>query len=117
MGLVTQQTNFAKNVAKLIQYILTHSFYLSLGEVYRTPEQAEIYAKQGKGIKNSLHIKRLAIDINLFDKEGVYLTQRKDYEGFGAFWESLDPKNRWGGNFIMHGGKIDDGNHFEQQPE
>jgi hypothetical protein len=117
MSMIRQQTLFSKNVAKLIQHILTNDYYLSLGEAYRTPEQAEIYAKQGKGIKNSLHIKRLAIDINLFDKSGKYLIESKYYEPFGKFWESLDPNNRWGGNFIMHGGHIDDPNHYEQVPE
>jgi len=112
-----QQTKFSRDVAKLIQFIVAHGFYLSLGEAYRTPEQAELYAEQGKGIKNSLHIKRLAIDLNLFTSDGKYLTESKDYEPFGIFWESLDPQNQWGGNFTKRGGHIDDPDHFERKPE
>ncbi len=115
MKMFQQQTKFAKDFASLIQYILSHGFYLSIGEVYRTPEQAEIYAGQGKGIKNSLHIKRLAVDLNLFTSDGVYLTDSKDYEQFGKYWELLDPQNRWGGYFVNRGGKINDGNHFERK--
>lgn len=115
MKIFQQQTKFAKDFASLIQYILSRGFYLSIGEVYRTPEQAEIYAEQGKGIKNSLHIKRLAVDLNLFTPAGLYLTRNKDYEQFGMYWESLDPQNQWGGYFTQRGGHIDDGNHFERK--
>lgn len=108
MKLLDKQQHFAINVSKLIQYIHHCSFSCTLGETYRTKEQAEIYAKQGKGIKNSLHSSRLAIDINLFDPEDNYLTQTEDYKFFGDYWEKLEDGNRWGGNF-----KKPDGNHFE----
>lgn len=109
MSLQKQQAAFAKDVAKLIQYIFEHSHTVTLSEAYRTPEQAEIYAKNGKGIKDSLHCKRLAIDLNLFDSGGNYLSETKSYEQFGIYWESLDPLNRWGGRF-----KRADGNHFQR---
>jgi hypothetical protein len=117
MEMYQEQTKFARDVAKLIQFICVHGFYLSLGEVYRTQEQAEIYVKEGKGIKNSLHCKRLAIDLNLFTKDGTYLTNGKDYQQFGVFWESLDPQNKWGGYFTQRGGHIDDPYHFQRDPE
>jgi hypothetical protein len=101
-----KQAVFALNVAKLIIYIYEKGFSCSLGEVFRTNAQALIYAKAKKGIQNSLHCKRLAIDINLFSKEGKYFPDTKDYEEFGRYWETLDIKNRWGGAFS-------DGNHFQ----
>ena len=116
MQMYQQQTKFAKDFAKLIQYILSKGLYLSLGEVYRTPEQAAIYAKQGKGIVDSLHIKRLAVDLNLFNSNGEYLINSKSYEDFGKYWESLDTQNRWGGYFTQRGGHIDDPYHFEHKP-
>ena len=64
------QAMFAQNVARLIEYIFKTGYYCTLGECWRSPEQAEIYVKQGKGIKNSLHCQRLAIDLNLFDANG-----------------------------------------------
>jgi len=68
----------------------------------------DLWAKTGH-IENSNHYKRLAIDLNLF-KDGGYLTNTSDYEPLGKFWESLNPRNRWGGRF-------NDGNHFEHLTE
>jgi len=109
------QTFFAVNVAKLIMYINSKQYSVTFGEAYRTPEQAEIYAKEGKGIVHSQHTKRLAIDLNIFDKTGKYLSVSEDLKPFGDYWESLCSSHRWGGNFTKHGGKIDDGNHFEMR--
>ena len=108
MKLTEVQFLFSKNVAKLINHIFEEGYHCSLGETYRSKEQAEIYAKQGKGIINSQHCKRLAIDINLFSPEGEYLTKSEDYQKFGIYWEKLNSLNRWGGNFHNK-----DGNHFE----
>ena len=85
----------------------------SLGEAYRTEEQAKIYAQIGSGIMNSQHRKRLAIDLNLFSPSGEYLTRTEDYEPFGIFWESLNPLNKWGGRWESR----PDGNHFERMSE
>jgi hypothetical protein len=100
------------DVASLIMAIDDAGYKCTLGEVYRTPEQAEMNARAGKGIVNSLHCKRLAIDINLFTTEGIYLTKSEDYKKFGEIWERYNPLNRWGGNFT---GKLIDGNHFERK--
>ena len=93
------QFQFTQNVAKLIEHIYDSNFLCTLGEVYRTKEQAEWYAAKGIGIKNSLHCQRLAIDINLFDRNEEYLTDGKAYEQFGIFWENLHPDNVWGGRW------------------
>lgn len=112
MKLWEKQAIFAQNVSALIHYITKINMMCTLGEVYRTQEQAAWYAERGIGIKNSLHCQKLAIDINLFTKEGDYLTQKDAYEPIGEFWESLHPKNRWGGRF-----KRVDCVHFEMLPE
>ena len=110
-----EQGKFAQQVALLLQYINKKGFYCSLGEAYRTPEQAELYAKAGKGIVDSLHCRRLAIDLNLYNLRGDYLSDYQDYEQFGIYWESLDKVNRWGGFFVSkYGGHIVDSNHFER---
>ena len=110
MELWQKQAIFTQAVAVLIKQISAKGFDCTLGECYRTPEQAAIYAKEGKGIVDSLHCKRLAIDINLFDKKGQYLTAPESYQQFGDLWETLNPKFRWGGHFSRG-----DGNHFEMQ--
>jgi hypothetical protein len=99
---------FAKNVTKLISSIFDEGYQCSMGEVLRTREQAELYAKQGKGIADSLHCYKLAIDINLF-KNGAYLTDYESYKRFGEYWCQLNELNRWGGNFTH----LVDSNHFE----
>lgn len=111
MKLSQQQALFSEHVGMLIDYIYSCRYSCTFGDAYRSPEMAEIYAKQGKGIKDSLHCKRLAIDLNLISPEGSYLIDSKDYEKFGIFWENLDTQNRWGGHFKSR----PDGNHFERQ--
>jgi len=115
MTLQQRQATFAFNVALLINHIFESNHSVTFSEAYRTPEQAALNAKSGKGIRNSLHCKRLAIDLNLFNSGRKYLIKKSDYEPFGIYWKSLNPANRWGGDFIKLGGKIDDSNHFEMQ--
>lgn len=103
------QQKFAKDVVSLLSYMLEKKYNFTFGETMRTKEQAELYAQQGKGIKNSLHCKRLAIDINLFNPQGEFLSKSEDHTLFGEYWESLSPFNRWGGRFIRV-----DGNHYER---
>ena len=108
--LLEKQFFFTRRLASLIAFAYSNGFKMTLGEAYRTPEQAQIYAKQGKGIANSLHISRLAIDLNLF-KDGVQLTKTSDYLPLGEYWETLSfdkYKCCWGGRFKSR----PDGNHF-----
>lgn len=97
-----RQDEFSGLVARLIQKAHSLGYQVTLGEAYRPPETAEIYARQGRGIRRSLHCDRLAVDLNLF-KDGRYLTASADYEELGEWWESV------GGNW---GGRFGDGNHF-----
>lgn len=116
MTLQQKQSIFAQNMARLINHVDAIGLSCTIGEVMRTPEQAEIYAKEGKGIKDSLHCKKLAVDLFLFNSNGKYLTEFKQYEPLGQYWESLDPKNRWGGFFrSKYGGSRVDCVHFEMQ--
>lgn len=111
MKLWEKQALFVQNACKLLQFMAAKGLFPTFGEALRTPEQAKIYAEQGKGIVESLHIKKLALDVNLLDKDGKYLTQAKSYEEFGEFWEGLHKNNRWGGRFS----RLVDCTHFEMQ--
>lgn len=110
MNLFEEQSKFAHDVSKLINFILEKEYFVTLGEAFRPQEMADIYSKEHKGIKNSLHCKRLAIDLNIFDHEGNFLTSYEEYEPFGLYFESLDPINRWGGKFKP----LVDSDHFER---
>jgi|SRR6185369_221422 len=112
MKLQEQQARFAECVAQLIDFIFASGYSCTLGEAYRTPEQAKLYAEEGKGIIKSLHRQRLAIDLNIFSLQGDYMSESDEYEKFGVFWENLDHQNRWGGRFQRK-----DGNHFERMYE
>ena len=108
-----KQALFSYNVSRLIEYIYKSGYYCTFGEAYRTPEQAALDAKEGKGIKNSLHCKRLALDITLFKPGNVTPCTAQDYAQFGNYWKSLDKRNKWGGDFVKNGKKWPDNDHFE----
>jgi hypothetical protein len=57
-----------------------------------------------KHMANSLHYDGLAVDIDL-TKDGLYLSDGKDHQQFGEYWEALDKDCRWGGRFS-------DANHY-----
>ena len=97
LSLQEKQEQFALNVAHLIIHIFESGYKCTLGEAFRTIEQAQIYAKAGLGISHSKHCERLAIDINLFDSTGRYIyASDKEYEALGVYWEKLTPGNRAG---------------------
>ena len=82
-------------VASLIQFAYLKGFELTFGDAYRDPRVSH-------GHKNSLHRKRLAIDLNLF-KYGKWLTSTEDHRPLGEYFESIG--GTWGGRF-------EDGNHY-----
>ena len=133
-----KQREFSPLVAKLILHAEKLGYQVTLGEAWRSPEMAMLtvptaqledqvhrlcpmcqvtaftkwYADRGIGIANSLHTKRLAIDINLF-RAGKYLTDTEDYRPLGEWWEKQCSECRWGGRFV----KLPDGNHFSMEHE
>lgn len=97
MGLVTEQWKFLQDVSKLILFAEATGVELSGGELYRTEEQQKIYVNTGKSkTMNSMHLKRLAIDLNFF-VDGNLVYEHPKVEELGKYWESLDDKNQWGG--------------------
>ena len=110
MSLVKAQAEFLLDVGRLVQYATEVGWTVTAGELYRSPEQQEIYVKTGRSkTMNSLHLKRLAIDLNFF-KDGKLTYDKKVLEPLGKYWESLHPLNSWGGNGI----KIHDAPHFSR---
>ncbi len=109
MTLREKQSLFVRLVGLLIAEAYDRGYELTFGEALRTPEQAKINAGNGKGISNSLHLIKLAIDLNLF-KDGRYLSSTEDHRALGEWWEKLHPMCRWGGRF-------NDGNHYSIEHE
>ena len=109
MKLWQEQAKFCADAAQLITYINSQGMFCTFGDAFRSKEQAEIDARNGVGIKDSLHCERLALDLNLFNAVGTYMVDDRFWKPFGEYWEKMDPQNRWGGNFERK-----DGNHFQR---
>jgi hypothetical protein len=109
LTLVEKQQQFSLFVARFIEDLRKRNYYVTLGEAFRPEEMAQIYASTGKGIVNSNHRIRLAIDLNIF-YEGGFLTTKEDLEIPGRLWKSYSNdliECCWGGDF-----KRVDANHF-----
>lgn len=107
MTLYEKQVAFAQIIAKFLNRLHELGYEVTLGEAWRPKEMAKIYADQQKGIGNSLHCLRLAMDLNLF-RDGKFLTKSEEYLEAGELWESYSSGEiecAWGGRF-------NDGNHF-----
>ncbi len=106
MSLRTRQSRFVKAVGYLIIHAHRLGYQLTLGDGYRDP-RTWVDGKHPYSSRSSRHCQRLAIDFNVFRKQGkkwVYLTDGKDFKDLCDYWTSL------GG---ISGISFDDGNHFE----
>jgi hypothetical protein len=111
MSLVTIQAEFLLHACDLIQFATGRGFFVTGGELHRTPEQQALHVQAGRSkTMNSQHLKRLAIDLN-FIKNGVVCYSAAELEPIGMHWESLHANNRWGG----HWKSFKDLPHFERQ--
>lgn len=110
MSNVAEQAAFLLDVGRLVQKATEMGFVVTAGELYRTPEQQEIYVKTGRSrTMNSLHIQRRAVDLNFF-LNGKLTYDKAVLAPLGAYWESLHPLNSWGGNGV----KLVDTPHFSR---
>lgn len=110
MSLAQEQAAFLLDACKLITYATSLGWTVTGGELFRTPEQQKIYYDSGKSkTMQSNHLRRLAIDLN-FLKDGNLVMDKVKLAPLGAYWEGLNPANRWGGNFVS----FTDVPHFER---
>ena len=106
MTLGEKQEQFTGMLAVFLHWCLSEGYKIRIGEVYRTPQQAAWNAENGKGIRNSLHTKKLAIDFAYVrDINNRPLRTKAQWLPLGEFWESLG--GSWGGRF-----KSNDYGHF-----
>ncbi len=80
-------------VSELIAWAQTQGYDLTWGETWRLPAQAAANAASGAGIVNSLHIQRLAVDFNAFDKAGNWLqgaAAEPVFKAMADYWLTLD---------------------------
>ena len=118
MSLGKEQELFTADVVLLLNKAKELGYQVRLGEVQRPLEMQQIYVNTGRSkTLNSMHIKKCAIDLILL-RDGAVCT-REQIKPLGDFWELLNMKNRWGGNWR---GLVDskkssfvDAPHFERQ--
>ncbi len=94
-----KQRLFAYLVSVLIQHIYESGYSVTFGDAFDTDGD-------GGHMKGSVHQERLAVDLNLFLSK-TYQPKTESHKPFGAFWKSLHPLCRWGGDFTSK-----DGNHY-----
>lgn len=110
MSLVAEQAAFLLDACKLVSKASEMGFTVTGGELYRSIEQQQIYMNTGKTkTMASNHLKRCAIDLNFF-KDGRLVYDIAILKPVGDYWESLNPKNSWGGNWQ----KFPDLPHFQR---
>ena len=84
---------YQQRCAQALSFFLTQipliipagKYQVSLGEAFRPISVARSYAQAGIGVANSLHTKRLAIDLNLF-VDGKYATDSAAHKPLADLW-------------------------------
>lgn len=110
MSLWVEQVAFGQDLFKLLNYINQLGYAWVLGEVQRPVEMQKIYVETGRS-KTMLsdHLHKTAADIHIFTLEGELVLDSR-LQPLGDYWQSLNPKNRWGGNWSS----FKDMPHFER---
>lgn len=99
MSLGEEQEAFSRDFMLLLQYLHDNNYKVRIGEIQRTLAQQKLYVKEGKSkTYSSMHLRKCAADLFIF-KEDKWLKGKKKLQKIGDYWEGLDNKNRWGGNW------------------
>jgi peptidoglycan L-alanyl-D-glutamate endopeptidase CwlK len=95
-----EQAKFLADFIRLWQYADGLGFTVTARELGRTPEQQAIYVRAGRSkTMASNHMRNCAIDLYIFNSDGKWLSDKKALQQLGDYWEGLDEKNSWGGNW------------------
>ena len=100
--LLSRRLLFTSLVPSLVGHARALGYGATLGEVVRSQAAADWNAAHGLGISTSLHREGLAVDLNLYAKEGLdfrYITDGEGHTVLGPFWKALHPLCAWGGDF------------------
>lgn len=112
MSLYDEQAAFLLDSCRLVAMATDLGFKVSARELGRTPEQQAIYVQTGRSqTMASNHLRNCAIDL-YFMKDGALVMDKAGLQPLGDFWQSLNPKNSWGGNW----NSFKDLPHFERRP-
>lgn len=96
--LTEKQHAFAVDLAGLILRFRSFGYDVALGEAWRPGWVAYVYEAFDRGIKESVHCDRLAIDLVV--RSGDRLVEEvSELRPFGDFWKGFRVGNAWGGDF------------------
>jgi hypothetical protein len=98
MSLNAKQVEFTRVMAEFQVWCFENGYEIIEAESFRPRWVAEEYARQGKGIKNSVHTKKLARDLFAV-VDGAVTWDYEAYAPLGAEWKRRHPLARWGGDF------------------
>lgn len=99
MALVAEQAAFLLDVCQLVRFATARGFVVTGGELQRPLEMQEIYVRTGRSkTMIGYHLRKLAIDLNFFIA-GELCYDKQQLQPVGEYWEALNPKNSWGGNW------------------
>jgi hypothetical protein len=107
-------TNYQARCAQALSYFIGQvpkvypGYQVTFGEAWRPQWVAVEYAKRGMGISTSLHIQRLAVDLNLFIN-GVFQEDGSKHKPTAELWKAVAPAF---GVEPAAGIDFGDGNHY-----
>jgi hypothetical protein len=105
--LLDKRLRFTRNLVTLIsRFNQRPNMDIAIGRDFDEQYEKTPAGKPLRHMRSSLHYSGLANDIAVYI-DGIYQEHTEAYAELGEFWKSLDPDNRWGGDF-----KKSDGNHF-----
>ena len=95
----SEQASFLLDVCSMIPWATSRGWVITGGELYRPAEMQRIYVQTGRSkTMEGYHGKRLAIDLFFF-MGGELVYDKVMLQPIGDYWEQLNPKNSWGGNW------------------
>jgi hypothetical protein len=111
------QILFSQEAVLLVQHAQSLGYGVTLGEAWRSPQQAQWDAQHGTGVSHSLHTEKLAIDLNLFKRADdtslwTYITDDEGHKDLGVWWKARGANHYWGGDFTTK-----DFNHYSISPD
>lgn len=98
MILGDRQKLFAKYFGQFLVWLNQNGYEVTINEVLRSQAQAQLNAASGAGISNTLHLLKLAGDLNIF-RNGKFLTTVEELRPVGEQWKSYNIDCCWGGDF------------------
>jgi hypothetical protein len=98
--LVRRQKIFTGCLGKLIDFILSQGYQITMAEGY--VGDSDPFPHRGPHLHQGCHYFRLAQDLNIWYNGALIDGTNQIWKTFGDYWKSLDDYCRYGGDFSDH---------------